>query len=114
MMRRCPGELVSGGFVLSFNTVSGKTYTIEYKDLLTDPVWQTLQTVSGDGALNFVTNNTASPAQPIEKKVTSVTVKPMAPNGRRRLFVNFYYRAKFRLEVTIDGHPGPFTQILIY
>lgn len=55
--------LSSDGFIFSFNTVNGKNYVIEYKDDLTDPLWQTLQTILGDGTLKIVTNATAVPAQ---------------------------------------------------
>jgi hypothetical protein len=53
----------SNGFTFSFNTVNGKTYIIQYKDALPDPLWQILQTVTGDGTLKIITNSTAVPSQ---------------------------------------------------
>jgi PKD repeat protein len=55
--------LDSNRFTFSFNTVNGKTYVIQYKDDLIDPIWQTLQTIGGDGTLKTITNSTAVPAQ---------------------------------------------------
>ena len=58
-----PPTIVSVGesgtnFVFSFNTVSGHTYTVQYKNLLTDSVWQTLQSFPGSGGIiNFSTTN---------------------------------------------------------
>jgi hypothetical protein len=49
-------------FVFSFQTIAAKTYTVQYKDSLEEPNWQTLQTVPGDGTLKTITNSTASPA----------------------------------------------------
>lgn len=46
---------ISGSdFVLSFATVSGVTYSVQFKNLLTDPEWQTLQTVAGDGTVRTI------------------------------------------------------------
>jgi hypothetical protein len=53
----------AGNFDFTFATLSGFSYVVQYKDFLTDPVWQTLQTVPGDGLLHTVTNSAASPAQ---------------------------------------------------
>jgi PKD repeat protein len=52
-----------GNYDFTFATLSGFTYVVEYKDALTNPVWQTLQTVPGDGLMHTVTNSLASPAQ---------------------------------------------------
>jgi hypothetical protein len=35
---------------LTFATQVGKTYTVQYKNALTDPTWQTLTTINGTGA----------------------------------------------------------------
>jgi PKD repeat protein len=48
-------------FIFSFSTVPGKTYVVQYKDLLSDPVWQTLGSVPGDGTLQTVTNSLTVP-----------------------------------------------------
>jgi PKD repeat protein len=47
--------IVSGtNFGFSFETLTGFTYVVKYKDSLTDPVWQMLQTVNGDGTTNTI------------------------------------------------------------
>ncbi len=51
------------GFVFVFDTATGLTYEVQFKDSLDDPVWQTLQTVPGDGAQKFITNSVATPGQ---------------------------------------------------
>jgi PKD repeat protein len=43
-------------FVFSFSTVSGHMYTVQYKNRLTDPGWQTLPSIPGTGSLLSVTN----------------------------------------------------------
>jgi PKD repeat protein len=50
-------------FRFSFATVAGVNYTVQFKDALDDPVWQTLQSVAGDGLMQTITNLTATPAQ---------------------------------------------------
>jgi hypothetical protein len=48
---------LSGGAIhLSFPTGSGHNYTVQYKTNLTDAVWQTLTTVSGNGSAQVVTD----------------------------------------------------------
>ena len=44
------GVLSDTNFILSFESVAGKTYDVEYKDTLNDLTWQFLQAVSGDGS----------------------------------------------------------------
>lgn len=39
-----------GNIVLTFPTQTGKSYTVLYKNLLTDPTWSTLATTNGTGA----------------------------------------------------------------
>jgi hypothetical protein len=51
------GPLNGTDFVFSFATIPGKTYIIQYKDVLSDPVWQTQGSVPGDGTVQFVTNS---------------------------------------------------------
>ena len=47
---------VSGtDFAFSFDTLTGFTYVVKYKDSLTDPAWQTLQSVTGDGTVKTIT-----------------------------------------------------------
>ena len=56
--------ILSGdSFVLSFPSVAGKTYDIQYKDLLSDSVWQSLQIVSGNGSTISITNSVSATAQ---------------------------------------------------
>lgn len=46
---------ISGGQIqLQFATASGPQYVVEFKNSLSDPSWQTLQTVSGDGTVQTV------------------------------------------------------------
>lgn len=54
---------VSGGqIILRIPTVVGVSYTVEFKTALTDPAWATLQTITGDGTLQTVTDSAqASP-----------------------------------------------------
>jgi hypothetical protein len=50
----------AGGITsLSFNTVGGHNYTVQYKNNLTDAAWQTATTVSGTGSTVIATNSTA-------------------------------------------------------
>jgi len=53
--------LVPAGFVFSFNTTTGKTYSIEASDAIMPTNWQTLFSLPGTGASTTVTNSTASP-----------------------------------------------------
>jgi PKD repeat protein len=48
-------------FDFSFPTLPGFSYSVQYKDFLTDPVWLPLQTLPGDGSTIFITNAVASP-----------------------------------------------------
>jgi PKD repeat protein len=38
----------------SFDTMTGFTYLVHYKDSFDDPVWQTVQTVTGDGTVKAI------------------------------------------------------------
>jgi PKD repeat protein/subtilisin family serine protease len=49
-------ELNGTDFMFSFATVPGINYFVEYKDALTDPNWQPLQSVPGDGTVANFTN----------------------------------------------------------
>jgi len=48
----------SGVTTISFPSVGGHTYTVQYKNSLTDSTWQTLTTANGTGATVSVTDNT--------------------------------------------------------
>ena len=54
------GALSGIDFILSFESVAGKTYDVEYKGALTDSSWQFLQSVSGDGSTIRITNSPAT------------------------------------------------------
>jgi PKD repeat protein len=44
-------------FAFSFDTVPGLDYSVQYKASLDDAVWQTLQSVAGDGTRKVITNS---------------------------------------------------------
>ena len=54
-----PSETIArfdGGW--PFPVQLGVTHTVQFKDALTDTTWQTLQTITGDGTLQQVTDST--------------------------------------------------------
>jgi PKD repeat protein/subtilisin-like proprotein convertase family protein len=51
------------GLVLSFDTVLGLKYVVQYKEDVNNPVWQVLQTVPGDGATKIITESTSTALQ---------------------------------------------------
>jgi len=53
----------NGQVALSFNTESGKTYTIEHTEALNEGAWHSFTTVPGTGATITVNDSTASAAQ---------------------------------------------------
>lgn len=57
-----PGQS-NGLFTFAINTVSNRTYIVETKTNLTDPAWQSFQTVAGDGTQKIIQAPDASPAQ---------------------------------------------------
>jgi len=48
--------------VLTFTTIPGRMYVLQFKDSLGDAIWQMLQTVPGDGTVR-ITNSTVAPPQ---------------------------------------------------
>jgi hypothetical protein len=52
--------VVNGVFKLSVATKSGKSYTIQYKNMLSDPAWTNLSTITGTGGSMSVTDPTAA------------------------------------------------------
>jgi uncharacterized repeat protein (TIGR01451 family) len=52
--------VVNGVFRLSVATKSGKSYTIQYKNMLSDPTWTNLSTITGTGGSMSVTDPTAA------------------------------------------------------
>ena len=53
----------STNFEFSFESFEGFSYTIDYKNDLTDPVWQPLSTNAGTGSTITSTNPVAAPPQ---------------------------------------------------
>ncbi|MGA2749246.1 MAG: S8 family serine peptidase [Verrucomicrobiota bacterium] len=47
-------------FMFSVQTASNETYVVEYKNALTNAVWTAVQSFSGDGAAQIITNGAAS------------------------------------------------------
>lgn len=64
-----PPQLKSAGisgnqFTISWQTIAGQNYQIEYKDDLNDPSWTPIgNPISGTGGLVTVTNSLTSPTQ---------------------------------------------------
>ncbi len=50
----------SGLFTVEIRTTAGTSYTLEYKDSLTESVWKSLNSVTGDGATRTLSDSTAS------------------------------------------------------
>jgi PKD repeat protein/subtilisin family serine protease len=44
----------------SFETVSGLVYDVQFSESLSEPAWQTIQSVAGDGTLHTITNSILS------------------------------------------------------
>ena len=55
--------LSGDNFVLSFSTTTGFNYVVQFKNLLNDPAWQSLQTFPGDGTVKTVSNSVSSASQ---------------------------------------------------
>jgi hypothetical protein len=55
--------IIGNDFMLSFNTVTSRSYTVQYCDQLPAPVWTNLTVISGDGSLVTVTNFNAASGQ---------------------------------------------------
>jgi hypothetical protein len=53
-------QLLPAGLVFSIDTATSQTYDVQYKNALTDPEWTTVQTIVGDGGIEFVTNAISS------------------------------------------------------
>ena len=54
-------QMVAGSFRLTFPTVSGQSYTLQFKDSLANPVWLDGQTFMGTGGSITATNATGMP-----------------------------------------------------
>ena len=56
--------IAGSNFMFTFATLTGKTYTVQFKDSLAETNWQTLApTVSGNGGNRSFTNAPPSPAR---------------------------------------------------
>ena len=51
-----PASKIGTNLVFSLQTEVGKTYAIQYSESLANPTWQNLLNVTGDGAMQTVTN----------------------------------------------------------
>jgi hypothetical protein len=49
-------------FTVSFPTISGKSYVLEYKNSLNDPAWTPISSLIGNGAIRSLTDPSATPA----------------------------------------------------
>jgi PKD repeat protein len=58
-----PAQSADGDFDFSFQSLNGFSYVLQYKDSLTDPVWQPSQTNNGNDSTIVVTNSTAASTQ---------------------------------------------------
>jgi len=54
---------VGNNFTLSFQTDLGKTYLVQYTDVISPPNWQSLPSIPGNGAVQTVTNSAPDTAQ---------------------------------------------------
>jgi len=54
-------QLAGNQFIFSFNTSTGKTYTVEATPTLAPTNWQAILTVPGTGLVNSVTNDATGP-----------------------------------------------------
>jgi hypothetical protein len=50
-------------FIVSIQTEPGKTYVVQYTDTLAPPDWQNLPSITGNGAVESVTNSAPAVAQ---------------------------------------------------
>jgi PKD repeat protein len=51
-----PSRLAGSNFIFSFSSLQGKTYWIQYKESLANPIWQDLESIPGNGETVSVTN----------------------------------------------------------
>ena len=54
---------VGDNFIVSFQTTPGNTYIVQYTDTLSPQNWQSLPGISGNGAVESVTNSAPGVAQ---------------------------------------------------
>jgi hypothetical protein len=51
----------AGQFLFEFDSQAGTTYIVQFKNALSDPDWQTLTTITGDGTRKVVTDTASNP-----------------------------------------------------
>jgi len=54
---------IAGSFSGSFQTLAGYSYQVQYKDNITNPMWQILTTIPGDGTVKSFTDPGPAVAQ---------------------------------------------------
>jgi len=54
---------VNGNFAISIQTELGGSYTVSYADSLSNPSWQTLTNITGNGGIMTVTNSAPGVSQ---------------------------------------------------
>jgi len=54
---------VNGNFMVSIQSELGESYTVSYANSLTNPSWQTLTNITGNGSVITVTNSAPGVAQ---------------------------------------------------
>jgi len=57
------GRKIGNSFSFVFQTLPGAQYLVQFKNLLTDPTWQPLSTVTGDGSVKTNTDSSATSPQ---------------------------------------------------
>jgi hypothetical protein len=54
-------QILGGNLVFTFSSVSGQSYEVQYKNLMADSAWTTVQTLIGNGSVLSVTNPASRP-----------------------------------------------------
>jgi hypothetical protein len=57
------GIRMGTNFTFSFATLPGSRYLVQFKNTLNDLLWQTLTTITGDGNVKFILDDTATTPQ---------------------------------------------------
>jgi hypothetical protein len=56
-------NLAGGNLEISFPTQNGVTYEVVYKNSMTDPSWNVIETIIGDGTTNSVSYPVTTPVR---------------------------------------------------
>ena len=54
-------QVLAGQFLFEFDSQAGIGHVVQFKNSLSDPAWQTLRLVAGDGTRKQVTDNSGGP-----------------------------------------------------